>query len=250
MIQTIDNKLPNSETNIMTNLTSHYLKKHEDLVMHIRPKIKNKKNVLLNVLSFCGTEYDQFYKKYDWDTLERMFRHFIFDDIEPYLSVIDDSLNELINDKDEDNDKEGIDKIEFVIHFLKKFRKFQSVIPVFYPNIAIDFKEHTYFNDDRYFDWASWFLYNNRLKDGPIGFDDIYTKYKIIRKMFIQILKHFDDWYWNYYDGDNVVETSLVEDIVDIYKTLERFYFYDKNMRIEEIDETFKVASPDDPGHQ
>ena len=67
--------------------------------------------------------------------------------------------------------------------------------------------------------------------------------------MFTQILKHFDYWYWNYYDGDNVVETSLVEDIVDIYKTLEKFYFADKNMTAEEIDETIKKASPDDPGH-
>ena len=47
--------------------------------------------------------------------------------------------------------------------------------------------------------------------------------------MFIQIIKHFDDWYWNHYHGDNVVETSLVEDIVDIYKTIEKFYYADKN---------------------
>ena len=246
-MQTINNNLPNSETKIMTNLTSHYLKKHEDLVIHIRPKIKNKKNVLLNVLSFCGTKYDQFYNKYDWDTIEKMFGCYMYNSNELEFELVN-SLNQCIA-LNEDDDEEGIDRIDYVIHFLKKFRKFQSVIPVFYPNIAIDFKEHTYFNDDRYFDWASWFLYNNRLSKGPIGFDDIYTDYKIIRKMFTQILKHFDYWYWNYYDGDNVVETSLVEDIVDIYKTLEEFYFADKNMTAEEIDETIKKASPDDPGY-
>ena len=117
--------------------------------------------------------------------------------------------------------------------------KFQSVIPIFYPNIATDFKKHTSFRDDRYFHWASWFEHSGRY-----GFDDQCTNYEIILKMFIQVLKHFDDWYWNYYDGDNVVETSLVEDIVDIYKSIEKFYFSEKNRTPEEVDETFKEAMP------
>ena len=61
--------------------------------------------------------------------------------------------------------------------------------------------------------------------------------------MFVQILKNFDDWYWNDYNGNNVMETSLVENIVDIYKTLEKFYHADENMSLEQIDETIEKAS-------
>ena len=77
----------------------------------------------------------------------------------------------------------------------------------------------------------------------PSFYEDDGTNYNDIINMFVRILRHFDDWYWNHYDGDNVVETSLVEDIVDIYKTIEKFYYADKNKTATEIDETLEEQS-------
>ena len=35
----------------------------------------------------------------------------------------------------------------------------------------------------------------------------------------------------------------MIEDIVDIYKTIEKFYYADENQTAKEIDETFERAS-------
>lgn len=221
-MQTIDDNFTPIEDD--KYLTSLYLKKHEDLVIHITPKIKNSN--VLNVLSFCGTNYDQFFSKYDWDTLEYMLRCLL--------------IPELIT-SETDDDIIRINPIHLTEHFFKKFKKFKNVIPVFYPNIVTDLKDIKSY--DYCFSRFIWFycVYGDR--NYPPFFDDSCTNYNDIINMFIQILKHFDDWYWNHYDGDNVVETSLVEDIADIYKTIEKFYYPDKNKTANEIDETLEKAS-------
>ena len=247
IMQTIDNMVIPTEDD--KYLTYQYLKKHLDLVIHITPKIKN--GNVLNVLSFCGTEYDQFFSNYDWDTLENMLRYLLIEDYEVELELVN-NLNELIiaNNTDDDNEEAitddsvdniiKINTIDLTEHFFKKFKRFQNVIPVFYTNILTDFEDN---NKYKYlFSRFFWFDYVEGNHTFPPFFDNSCTNYGIIIKMFIQILKHFDDWYWNNYEGDNVVETSLVEDVVDIYKTIEKFYYADKNQTAKEIDETFESA--------
>ena len=244
-MQTIDNNFtPNEDDKY---LTSQYLKKHEDLVIHITPKIKNSN--VLNVLSFCGTEYDQFFIKYDWDTLEVMLRYLLVNDPIIKLELVNtlgelilanETENEIATENDNNNDFHRINKVDLTEHFFKKFKKFKNVIPVFYPNIVTDLKDIDDY--DSCFDRFIWFYFVKGNHTHPHFFDDSCTNYDGIVKMFIQILKHFDNWYWNHYNGDNVVETSLVEDIVDIYKTIEKFYYADKNRTASEIDETFERA--------
>ena len=88
-----------------------------------------------------------------------------------------------------------------------------------------------------------WFYWVKGCHAYPSFYEDDGTNYNDIVNMFVRILRHFDDWYWNHYDGDNVVETSLVEDIADIYKTIEKFYYADKNKTATEIDETLEEQS-------
>ena len=213
-MQKIDNNFTPNEVD--KKLTSQYLKKHEDLVIHLTPKIKNSN--VLNIFSFFGTEYDQFFSKYNWDTLENMLRYLLVDD-----------------------EYHNICPIDLTGHLFKKFKKFKSVIPIFYPNIVTDLKDIDDY--DSCFNMYYWFYWVKGCRYHPSFFEDSITNYNDIVNMFVRILRHFDDWYWNHYDGDNVVETSLVEDIVDIYKTIEKFYYADKNKTATEIDETLEEES-------
>tara|TARA_B100001093_G_scaffold328582_1_gene313551 strand:- start:226 stop:969 length:744 start_codon:yes stop_codon:yes gene_type:complete len=244
-MQTIDNNFTTTEDD--KYLTYQYLKKHEDLVIHITPKIKNSN--VLNVLSFCGTEYDQFFSKYEWDTLKQMFRYFLIHDIDSEDELVDNFNDMFVGDTEEsittETDNHYINPVDFTEHFFKKFKRFQNVIPVFYPNAETD-PEHDGIeqtSNEINFNRFHWFYCVDGDRNFPTCFDDSCTNYNGIIKMFIQILKHFDYWYWNHYDGDNVVETSLVEDIVDIFKTIEKFYYADRNKTAKEIDETFEEAS-------
>lgn len=191
--------------------TEHYLQKHEDLIMPLSQKIPE--DIVVNIISFCGTEYDEF-SKYDWYDVETMF-----------CFVLEYNVN-------------------ITEHFFKKFKKFQKVIPVFYPNAESDpqLSEEEGYSKKINFNRFHWFdcVYS---RSYPPFFDDGCTDYNKIVNMFVQILKKFDDWYWNDYNGKNVMETSLVENIVDIYKTLEKFYHADENMSLEQIDETIEKAS-------
>ena len=241
-MQTIDNNFTTNEDD--KNLTSQYLKKHENLVIHLTPRIKNSN--VLNVFSFFGTEYDQFFSKYNWDTLENMLRYLLVDDRIRELVLVNtlDELilaNETATENVNNNEYHKINPIDLTGHLFKKFKKFKSVIPIFYPNIVTDLKD---INDyDSCFKMYYWFYWIKGCHAYPSYYEDDDTNYNDIVNMFVRILRHFDDWYWNHYDGDNVVETSLVEDIVDIYKTIEKFYYADKNKTATEIDETLEEQS-------
>jgi hypothetical protein len=245
-MQTIDNNFTTNEDD--KNLTSQYLKKHEDLVIHLTPRIKNSN--VLNVFSFFGTEYDQFFSKYNWNTLENMLRYLLVDDRIRELVLVntldelllaDETANETTTENVNNNEYHNICPIDLTGHLFKKFEKFKSVIPIFYPNIVTDLKDIDDY--DSCFNMYYWFYWIKGCHAYPSYYEDDGTNYNDIVNMFVRILRHFDDWYWNHYDGDNVVETSLVEDIVDIYKTIEKFYYADKNKTATEIDETLEEQS-------
>ena len=178
--------------------TEHYLQKHNDLIIPLSQKIPE--DIIVNIISFCGTEYDEF-SKYDWYDVETMFWYVL--EYEVHITE----------------------------HFFKKFKKFQEIIPVFYSNAEIDFNRF------------HWFYCVDGNHSHPPFFDDSCTDYNGIVNMFVQILKHFDDWYWNDYNGSDVTETFLVESIVEIYKTLEKFYHADENTPLTQIDATIEKAS-------
>lgn len=182
--------------------TELYLQKHKDLVIPLSQKISE--DMVVNIISFCGTEYDEF-SKYDWYDVETMFWYVL----EYSVTVTE--------------------------HFFKKFKKFEEVIPVFYPSPES--------SNEINFNRFHWFDCVHHPRSLPPFFDDSCTDYNKIVNMFVRILKHFDDWYWTHYNGSNVVETSLVESIVDIYKTLEKIYHAEENTPLHQIDETIEKAS-------
>ena len=193
--------------------TELYLQKHKDLVIPLSQKITE--DMVVNVISFCGTEYDEF-SKYDWYDVETMF-----------CFVLEYNVH-------------------ITEHFFKKFKKIEEVIPIFYPMAESDPQlpeEEAYHPSKINFNRFYWFDYVFGSHSYPPFFDDSCTDYNKIVNMFVKILKNFDYWYWNDYNGNNVMETSLVENIVDIYKTLEKFYHADENMSLEQIDETIEKAS-------
>ena len=211
----------------MSDFISHYLQKHEQFVTHIKQKIPEEN--IADIMSFCGTEYDKYYNKYDWEDIDDMLWALI-------------SLHERI---------EPVDMCE---HLFKKFRKLESHISGFYPyasahssigcvststSLPKDWKTRT--DQKICFNRFHWFYCVDGDRHGPPFWDDSCTDYKAILSMFMRILKHFDYWYWNHYTGSNKMETSLVDKIVDIYQTIEKFYdSYDKGGK--EIDETFEKA--------
>ena len=152
-------------------------------MIHLTPRIKNSN--VLNVFSFFGTEYDQFFSKYNWDTLENMLRYLLVDD--EYHSIC---------------------PIDLTGHLFKKFKKFKSVIPIFYPNIVTDLKDIDDY--DSCFNMYYWFYWVKGCHAYPSYYEDSITNYN---------------------------------DIVNIYKTIEKFYYADKNKTATEIDETLEEQS-------
>lgn len=191
--------------------TEHYLQKHNDLIILLSQKIPE--DIVVNIISFCGTEYDEF-SKYDWYDVETMF-----------CFVLEYNVH-------------------ITEHFFKKFKKFQEIIPVFYSNAEFNSQlpEEEGYSKKINFNRFYWFYCVDGNHSRPPFFDDSCTDYNGIVNMFVQILKHFDDWYWNDYNGSDVMETSLVESIVEIYKTLEKFYHADENTPLTQIDATIEEA--------
>lgn len=180
------------------------------------------------IISFHGTDYDAWYDNYTWEEVEAMVDYFM---------------------------SHGVDCCD---HIFGMFNSMGQDLQRFYPNATTDNsvkrnvvvrydKDVDEYNETHEvgvsFDRLDWFMPDFFQNSGKRWYlDDEGTNYEGIVFMITRTLKKFDEWYWRNYTGRSDNQLCMVENIVQVYTTLEKYY----DMTSDEIyaDANIQRASP------
>lgn len=169
-------------------------------------------DMMNTIISFHGTDYDRICHEYTWEEIENMVSYLV---------------------------GEGANSCEYVFSM---FEGMGEDLNIFYPNAASDNsikrnRDYYYYDGDitAYnvlfytgvsFETRDWF-YTDYMKMPGGGkkwyWDDELTNYDGIVFMIIRTLKKFDKWYWKNYTGHTDDQVRVLETIMRVYTSLEKY---------------------------